>query len=119
MQAEILRKRTQLLQQMAALQTMETGSLKEEYHHNQSGGKAGPYYKHQAWQDGANLSRRVPAEEAVALREAISNRQKFEALATEFIEVTVACTRQTPAAAVQKKTTPATPLQRKKRSPAS
>jgi hypothetical protein len=119
MQPEILLKRTHLLQQMAALQTMETGSLKEEYHHNQSGGKAGPYYKHQAWKDGANLSRRVPAEQAVALREAIANRQKFEALAAEFIEVTVALTRQTPAAAAQKKTTPSTHLRRKKRSPAS
>ena len=95
--------RTRILQQMAELQSMEYGSLKEEYRTNSSGGTAGPYYQLQAWHEGANLSRRVPTEEAPALKEAITNRQKFEALAEEFIEMTVEMTRKQTSAEAQKK----------------
>jgi hypothetical protein len=109
-------KRTEILEQMAALQTMEFGSLKEEYRTNASGGTAGPYYQLQAWHEGANLSRRVPAEEAPALKEAVANRQKFEALAEEFIELTVDTTRTRASAEAQKKRS-STPLGGSKRSP--
>ena len=115
MDNDFLSKRTQILQQMAALKTMEQGSLKAEYRDSPSGEHCGPYFKHQAWQDGSNLSRRVPAKEAPALETAIANRQKFEALATEFIDVTVSGTRQSQAAAVKKRP-PAAPLRSKKRS---
>ena len=53
----------------------------------------GPYFKHQKWEEGCNRSRRVPAEEAKALREAVEGRQRFESLSAEFIELTVASTR--------------------------
>lgn len=86
--------RTLILEQMAALQTMEQGSLKSEYRQQPSGAKNGPYFKHQVWRDGANVSQRIAAEDAPALAQAIANRQKFEALATDFIELTVAHTRQ-------------------------
>ena len=36
--------RTLVLEQMAALQTMELGSLKSEYREQPSGAKAGPYF---------------------------------------------------------------------------
>ena len=102
MDHDFLSKRTQILQQMAALDTMEQGSLKAEYRDSPSGERCGPYFKHQAWQEGTNVSRRVPAEEAPALEAAIANRQKFEALATEFIDLTVSGTRQSLAAAEKK-----------------
>ena len=108
--------RTRILQQMAELHSMEFGSLKEEYRTNASGGTAGPYYQLQAWHEGANLSRRVPAEEAPTLKEAIANRQKFEALAEEFIELTVESTRKQVSGEAQKKTS-STPLRSSKRSP--
>ena len=68
---------------MAALQFMEQGSL-----------KSGPYFKHQVWREGANVTQRIAPEDAPAFEDAIANRQKFEALATDFIELTVAHTRQ-------------------------
>lgn len=108
--------RSNILEQMARLQTMEFGSLREEFRTNASGGKVGPYYQLQAWHEGANLSRRIPAEEAPVLQEAIANRQKFEALAEEFIDLTVARTRKQASADAQKKTSSML-LRRTKRSP--
>ena len=76
---------------------MEFGSLAEEYREAAGGGAEtvlnGPYYKHQKWEEGRNRSRRVPAEEANALREAVEGRQRFESLSAEFVELTVASTR--------------------------
>lgn len=86
--------RTAVLEQMAALQSMEQGSLKVEYRAQPSGAKSGPYFKHQVWREGTNISQRVSPDEAPALGTAIANRQKFEALAADFIELTVAHTRQ-------------------------
>ena len=86
--------RTVILEQMAALQTMEQGSLKSEFRQQPSGVKSGPYFKHQVWRDGANLSQRIAPEDAPALAAAIANRQQFEALASRFIELTVTHTRQ-------------------------
>jgi hypothetical protein len=86
--------RTAVLQQMATLESMEQGSLKTEYREQPSGAKSGPYFKHQVWRDGANVSQRILPEDAPNLAAAIANRQKFEALAAEFIELTVAHTRQ-------------------------
>lgn len=104
MHGDLQAQRALILQQMAALSAMELGSLKAEFRHGPSGEKVGPYFKHQVWEDGANLSRRVPAEEAPALESAIANRQRFEELATEFIALTVQLTRQNQSGGAQKKT---------------
>ncbi len=94
MNSKLHAQRTGLLEQMAALQTMEQGSLKSEFRELPSGAKSGPYFKHQVWRDGANVSMRISPEEAPDLAAAIANRQKFEALAADFIELTVSHTRQ-------------------------
>ena len=60
----------------------------------QSSAPLGPYFKHQVWQGGHNLSRRVPTEQAPALAEAIANRQTFEKLASDYVGLTVEHTRQ-------------------------
>lgn len=73
---------------------MEVGNLKAEYRTHPSGANSGPYYKHQVWKDGANLSQRIPADVAPKLQETIENRQKFEALSADFIAVTVEQTRK-------------------------
>lgn len=108
--------RAQILQQMAALESMEQGSVKAEYRLNNDGSKVGPYYKHQAWKNGANSSRRVPADEAASLELAIANRQKFEELANRFIELTVAQTRLAQGQNAQKKT-PLASWPKKRKSP--
>ena len=73
---------------------MELGSIKAEYRTSSSGQKVGPYFKHQVWNDGANLSQRVSADDAPKLQQAIENRQKFEQLSADFIAVTVEQTRK-------------------------
>ena len=87
-------KRAALLQQMAAIDSMEVGSLKAEYRTHSSGQSSGPYFKHQVWENGANLSQRICAEDAPPLQKAIENRQKFEQLSADFIAVTVEQTRK-------------------------
>jgi hypothetical protein len=104
---------------MVSLQSMEQGSLKAEYRTNSADGQTcqvGPYYKHQVWQDGRNVSRRVSAEAAPSLQAAIANRQRFEALAAQFIDLTVAHTRQWQSATVQKKRAPTSSSRRKRKS---
>jgi len=90
--------RRNLLQEMSLIERMEFGSLAEEYRETTGTGgqteRKGPYFKHQKWEDGHNRSRRVPAEEAEALRQALEGRQRFESLSAEFVELTVASTRK-------------------------
>ncbi len=101
----LLHKRQQLLQQMERIQRMEHGSLQAEkrpsVRHPDQG--RGPYYKHQVWEQGQNLTRRVPAQEAEALAQAIAGRKEFERLAEAFIDVTVLLTRAGAAADAKKK----------------
>jgi hypothetical protein len=87
-------RRDQLLRQMARCDTMEYGCLRAEHRPAAGGGSTGPYYKHQVWEKGKNLSQRIPAEEVSSLEAAIASRQQFEQLAQEFIDVTVQLTRR-------------------------
>ena len=116
MKFPLLAQRSAILQQMAALETMELGSLKAEFRANPSGGTSGPYYKHQVWNEGANLSQRVTPEEVPALQAAISNRQQFETLAASFIQLTVEHTRQNQFPDSLKKKTPRVSSPKRKRS---
>ena len=86
--------RDQLLHQMGQCTTMEYGALKAEHRPAQGGGTTGPCYKHQVWERGKNLSQRIPALEASALQDAITQRQRFEQLARDFIDLTVQMTRR-------------------------
>jgi mannitol-1-phosphate/altronate dehydrogenase len=91
---DLIARREQLLQQMARCDTMEYGSLQAERRSAAGGGFSRPYYKHQVWEAGRNASQRIPAEEAAELEAAIANRHRFEALAREFMDVTVQWTRR-------------------------
>jgi hypothetical protein len=91
----LIHQRQQVLQQMEQIQRMERGSLQAEkrpsVRHPDQG--RGPYYKHQVWENGQNLTRRIPAEKAEALAQAIEGRKEFERLAEAFIDATVLLTR--------------------------
>lgn len=99
MNEKIAQQRRDLLREMSLIERMEFGSLAEEYREvvgsDGETRRNGPYYKHQKWEEGRNQSRRVPAEEAEALKEAVEGRQRFESLSAEFVELTVASTRKT------------------------
>ncbi len=86
-----------ILKEMAGITTMERGKLSEEYRPAKKRGSAaerrGPYYKHQAWENGGNVSRRVPASQVPALKEDLANHERFTELASAFVEETVSRTR--------------------------
>ena len=86
---------------------MEHGSLQAETrpslrHPDQD---RGPYYKHQVWDDGQNVTRRIPPEKAGALARAIQGRKEFERLAEAFISATVILTRAESSPDVKKNAT--------------
>jgi hypothetical protein len=89
-------RRAQILQQMEQIHSMERGSLQEERRPSRQDPDLtnGPYFKLQVWEDGRNRTRRVPREEADLLAQAIQGRKQFEALAEQFVETTVAMTRE-------------------------
>ena len=90
-------RRKQILKQMARINCMEKGRLNEEYRERSRDGETvrrGPYYKYQRWEDGRNVSRRVPATEVDQLRQAVEGYHAFEDLAKEYAQVTIAMTRQ-------------------------
>jgi hypothetical protein len=90
-----LHKRQQILQQMEQIQRMERGSLQAETRPSlrRPDQDRGPYFKHQVWENGQNVTRRIPAEKADALAQAIEGRKEFERLADQFIDATVILTR--------------------------
>ena len=91
--------RKSLLDQIAAITTMQSGTLAEEWRERPDPDAAGtrrigPYYKHQVWRDGRNISRRVPAAEAAQLREDIDNAKLYEELTGELARINIECTLQ-------------------------
>ncbi len=102
------KRRQQILQEMAAIERMEKGQLTEEYRDSFKQGRTqrlGPYYKYQRWEQGRNLSRRVPQTEAPSLRMAIEGYHRYEALAKEYAELTIQMTRQAAPTDAKKKPT--------------
>lgn len=60
----------------------------------QSRGPASPpFYKLQTWEKGKNVTHYVPAGEVPAVQEALAGQQRFQELANEFVELTIAQTR--------------------------
>jgi hypothetical protein len=86
-------RRRSILKEMADITRMERGCLSVEHHRNLDGTSRGPYYKHQAWVRGRNVSRRIPLERVDEIEQAIKGYERFRELAEEFVEITVAMTR--------------------------
>jgi hypothetical protein len=89
---------TGILQQIADIQAMERGKLsiiKES--------AAGPFYKLQARENGRNVTRYIPREQAAAVQEAIEGYQRFEVLTEAYARHVIANTRTAMAAGLKKK----------------
>ena len=87
-----LQRRQEILQEMNALTCMERGKLCVQA---RGRGRGRPsFYKLQCWQHGQNHTRYVPAAEVAAVQEALAGHTRFQALAEEFVEVTVNQTRR-------------------------
>ncbi len=84
--------RRDLLDQIAAITTMQPGTLTEEYRAGAPGAdgrpaRLGPYYKFQVWREGANRTSRVPAEKAAELREDTANWRLFHDLCRRLAQL--------------------------------
>ena len=99
-----------LLQQMAQIQQMERGKLCILRH-----GPNGPYYNHQTWENGRNISRYVPPDQLEAMQQAIAGYEQFQALVQQHVEQVVQSTRAQREAGSKKKTVASISTSRKRR----
>lgn len=66
-------------------------------------GPEGTHYKHQAWENGKNLSRYVSSDQAAAVQEAIDDYHKFQGLTEQYAQQVIDKTRAELAANSKKK----------------
>jgi hypothetical protein len=88
-----------LLQQIAQIQHLERGKLcvlREGPH--------GPYYNHQTWENGKNVSRYVPQDQVAALQRALAGYEQFQNLMEQYLQLIIQKTRAERATGVKKKT---------------
>lgn len=83
-------RRNQILQEMNAITRMERGKLCVQ----QPVSGAAPFHKLQSWHKGRNQTRYVPAQEVSAIQEALAGHERFQRLAEEFVDLTVAATQK-------------------------
>jgi len=81
-------KPAQLFGQIAQIQRMERGKLSVMRE-----GPEGTYYKHQAWENGKNLSRYVSSDQAAAVQQAIDGYHKFQELTEQYAQQVIDKTR--------------------------
>lgn len=66
-------------------------------------GPNGPYYNHQTWENGKNVSRYVPEDQVPALREAIAGYERLQALLDQYVRLREQQSRAERAAGSKKK----------------
>ena len=84
--------KTRLLQEIAAISSMERGKL-SLYSFKDRPQKSGPYHKLQRWENGKNVTRYVSAEELPQVEAALSGYEQFQRLAKEYSELVIGETR--------------------------
>jgi hypothetical protein len=87
-----------ILRDLAQIQRLERGSVSVLRQ-----GPNGPYYNHQCYEDGRNVSRYVPAEQVEQLKAAIAEHQRFQQLVQQYVELLVERTRAERQAGSKKK----------------
>jgi len=87
-----------LLRDIAQIQHMERGTLSVMRQ-----GPAGPYYNHQCYEEGRNVSRYVPSSQVSQIKEAIEGYHRFQALAQQYAQRVVEKTRAEREAGLKKK----------------
>jgi hypothetical protein len=108
-------KKQDLLQQMAAIPTMERGKL-STYTFKERGDGAGPYHKLQAWQAGQNQTRYVPAAEVPAVQAALAGYQQYQQLTAAYAELVIQETRAGTGPAKKKRPAPGAASPKRRRS---
>lgn len=100
-----------LLQQMAQIPSIERGKLCVVRQ-----GPDGPYYNHQTWEKGKNVSRYVPRDQVEAVQKAIDGYHLYQELSDQYVECMVQKTRAERLAGVKKNSRPASPSPRRRKS---
>ena len=88
-----------ILQELAQIQSLDRGTLSVIRQ-----GPTGPYYNHQCYEEGRNVSRYVPAEQVPELQAALANYQRFQELIKHYVQLKVEETRAQRQAGSKKKT---------------
>ena len=78
-----------ILKQIARIQQMERGKLCR-----MRKAPAGNYYNHQTWEQGRNVVRYIPRDQAQNLRKAIVGYQQFLKLTQAYADEVIRRTRQ-------------------------
>jgi hypothetical protein len=102
-------KKTQLLEQIAAIPAMERGKLSPH--------SSGRHQKLQCWQEGRNHTRHVSTDELPAVESALAGYAQYRQLTEEYADLVIQETRQSIAAAKKKsRSRPPSSLLRKRKS---
>ncbi len=88
-----------LLQDIAQIQSLDRGSLSVLRQ-----GPQGPYYNHQCYEKGRNVSRYVPPDQVPGLKAAIEGYHRVQELMAQYVQLLVEKTRADRAAGAKKKT---------------
>jgi hypothetical protein len=88
-----------ILSQIAQIQRLDRGTISIIRQ-----GPQGPYYNHQCYEQGRNVSRYVPKEQVPLLQEALAGYQQFQTLMEQYVQLMVEKTRAERAAGAKKKT---------------
>jgi hypothetical protein len=88
-----------ILNDLAQIQRLERGTVSVFRQ-----GPAGPYYNHQCYENGRNVTRYVSAQQAAQVKEAIQNYHRFQELVEQYVQVMVERTRAERQAGLKKKT---------------
>ena len=87
-----------LLRQIAQIHRMDHGTVSVIRQ-----GPHGPYYNHQCYENGRNVSRYVPAEQVPELEQAIEGYRRFQELVKQYVQLRVEQTRAERQAGSKKK----------------
>jgi len=87
-----------LLQEITQIQCLERGTLSVI-----GQGPDGPYYNHQCYEEGRNVSRYVPLEQVAQVQEGIDGYHRFQKLVQQYVQLMVQKTRAEREAGSKKK----------------
>ena len=107
--------KTRLLEQIAAIPSMERGKL-SLYTFKDRSNTTGPHHKLQRWQDGKNHTRHVSADELPAVQSALAGYSQFRQLTEQYADLVIAETRQNIAGLKKKSSRPKSSSRRRKKS---
>jgi len=88
-----------LLHDIAQIQQLDRGTVSVLRQ-----GPQGPYYNHQCYETGRNVSRYVPPEQVPELQAAIAGYHRIQELMAQYLQLLVEKTRAERAAGAKKKT---------------